>query len=94
MKLTIEVIDVPPPGKRTRRGLGWSEVFIHLRDEDLQVLPSVTVKVPVPYAPDDSFRAARQAALDRARSIIAAAADSLAHATLEELDRVRPDRSA
>lgn len=93
-QLSIVNIEVPPPGARTR-GLGWAEVFIQLQDASLNdARPLVSIEVPVAYDDRWSFREARQTVLERARAIIAAAADSLAHATLEELDRVRPDRSA
>jgi hypothetical protein len=92
-QFTLVRIDIPPPGARTR-GLGWAEVFILLQDASLNdARPLVSVEVPVAYDDDCSFRKARQAVLDRARAILAAAADNLGRTTLEALETIPPDQS-
>ena len=30
MKLTVHAIEVPPPGVRNKKGIGWSKLRIHL----------------------------------------------------------------
>ena len=86
MKSSVHEISVSPPGQLSRKGIGWSKIFIHLKDDDLEVLPSVTVETHVPYDQNHSFRQARESALNRAKEIIRAALKALDETNLADID--------
>ncbi|MGO8840913.1 MAG: hypothetical protein ACLQF1_07215 [Methyloceanibacter sp.] len=86
MNLSIKEITISSPRERTPKGFGWSGVFIHLEDRDLEVMPSLTVNVHVPYSEDDTFRAVRERALERAKAIIQFALGALEKTDLRAID--------
>jgi hypothetical protein len=87
MKLSAYKIEIPPPGERTSRGIGWSKVFVHMKDDEVGVMPNVTIATHVPYQDNQTFGETRESALSRARLILREALELLDRTTVEEIDR-------
>jgi hypothetical protein len=72
--------------------MGWSKVFVHLKDADADMMPGVTVMTHVPYEPTDSYHQARNRALERATEIVRSALTVLENTDLQGFDEFHREK--
>jgi hypothetical protein len=90
MRFALHGLSISPPGaEMNKKGFGWSQIFIHLHDEEIDTFPNVTIEASVPYSQDHTYRQGREAALERAKAMLRAALEALDKTSLAEIDKVR-----
>ena len=91
MNLTCKSISVPTPISRNEKGYGWVKVHVTFTEHDLEIWPSMEIKVPVVFEATDSYDATRRKALDGAREILKAAVSGLDGVSIDDLPEQKPN---
>ncbi len=87
MALSIKSVTIQPPKNVGDENWGWSSVFIHMNDAEMETSPNVAVEVSIPYTDEHTIGQTREAAFNRAKEMLRLALDFLEQTPLGKLPR-------